>query len=100
VNCTAQNDLLRFIFNEDELLQVWSPRRATIDDRKFRIAAADRVRWEWFYYGRPKIAENRRFIDFVRVGSQIHSSTNADWHPHFQATIERPAVEMFNLWTK
>src|SRR5437588_63322 len=80
VKCAAVEDLLRLDFDEGELLCVWAPRRAVVDERTFRIADADRVRWEWFYYGRPKIAVNRYFMDFVRTATGVKAETNVDWY--------------------
>src|SRR5260370_37575386 len=58
VGCDAEGDLLRFRFNEGENLLVWAPRDVTIDQARFRIPDAHHVRWEWFYYGRPKVTAN------------------------------------------
>jgi hypothetical protein len=72
-------DCLRIEFDEGEVLQVWGPDRCSISDQAFVIEQAHRVRWEWFYYGRPKTPENLYFQDFARDGDRIAVSTNADW---------------------
>jgi hypothetical protein len=58
VACEADGEVLRLRFNEGESLFVWSPRSLKADQRAFRIADAAKVRWEWFYYGRPKTESN------------------------------------------
>src|SRR5580704_161436 len=80
VRCEAKPDVLRLFFNEDEILSVWAPGRLEVDRSTFRISTADRVRWEWFYYGRPKTASNLYFQDFVRSSAGISATTNVDWY--------------------
>lgn len=95
VGCSTQGDCLHIQFDGGELLSIWSPRRAIITEKTFRIEEADRVRWEWFFYGRPKDASNRYFEDFERTGNQITASTNIDWYkPDFRPDASQPAVEI------
>jgi hypothetical protein len=95
VGCEASGECLRVSFNEGETLSVWSPRGAAIDADTFRIGDADRVRWEWYYYGRPKTPENLRHEDFQKKGSVITVSTSVDWPPpHSAPDASLPAVEI------
>jgi len=95
VGSDATGDLLFVRFEEGEILSVWRPRGAVIDNRTFRIRFAKRVRWEWFYYGRPKTADNLYFEDFTRNGLAIVAKTNVDWYsPDLRATILKPSVEI------
>jgi len=96
VRCEAsQDDLLKLYFHEDEVLSVWSPRGLTISSSSFRIAEAHRVRWEWFYYGRPKIASNLYFEEFVKSPEGILVTSNIDWYkPDFRPTPSMAAVEI------
>src|SRR5215467_13197747 len=66
-------------FDEGETLEVWDPGNATISSWEFCISTATKVRWEWFYYGRPKIPENRFFIEHARTNDVVVASTNATW---------------------
>ncbi len=95
VQAKAENGLLTIEFNEGETLQVWEPTTATIDLNTFRIADAQRVRWEWFYYGRPKILANRYFQDFHARGAATEIETNVDWYqPRFEIDRTLPAAEL------
>ena len=95
VACDAKDSILRIQFNEGELLQIWSPSEVTLESETFKIQAADRVRWEWFYYGRPKVDENRYFMDFTRLEDTVTASTNVDWYtPNLRPTLSAPAVEI------
>jgi hypothetical protein len=95
VACQAESDLLIVRFNEGEVLKVWAPRAATVDNESFRIGDASRVRWEWFYYGRPKTAANLCFEDFTADGAETRTATNVDWcASRLHADRSSPAVEI------
>jgi hypothetical protein len=101
VDCDAQGDLLHVHFKEGEVLSVWSPRDLHIGPSKLRsepilrIRDAARVRWDWFSYGRPQIAANRYFEQFVRTSEGIEATTNVDWYsPNLKPLKGQPAVEM------
>ncbi|WP_372735367.1 hypothetical protein [Nocardioides sp.] len=86
-------------FNEGESLRVWNPEGAAISGREFRIQRASRVRWEWYYYGRPHAPENRYYIEHVCGVDGVDATTNADWAPHdFAPSVGKPAVELLGLW--
>ena len=95
VGCHAKDDLLTVLFNEGEVLRVWAPRAATADEESFRIGEANRVRWEWFHYGRPKTPANVYFEDFTVDGPETRTATNVDWYvPSLQPNRSLPAVEI------
>ena len=95
IACEAEGDILRLKFNEGEMLCIWSPRQAVITDKIFQIKDADRVRWGWFYYGRPKTPSNLYFEDYMRKESEIIATTNVDWYtPNLRPTSGSPAVEI------
>jgi hypothetical protein len=53
------------------------------------------VRWEWFYYGRPKIASNLYFEEFVKSPEGILVTSTIDWYkPDFRPTPSMAAVEI------
>jgi hypothetical protein len=79
VSANAVDGCLSISFEGSELLHVWHPQGSVIRADAFSIGDADRVRWEWFYYGRPQTAANRYFEDFLRSGAEIRISTNVDW---------------------
>src|SRR5687768_5944486 len=57
------NDVLTVTFDNKEILTIWNPSHVQIEERMFKVGEASKVRWEWFYYGRPKIQENRFFLE-------------------------------------
>ena len=78
-------DGVQFTFDEGETLTVWHPTRWDISPARFEILEASRVRWEWFYYGREKLPENRYYLDCTACGDVAAVSTNVDW---FQTSSE------------
>jgi hypothetical protein len=86
-------------FDQGERLEVWDPGNATIGSREVCISTATKVRWEWFYYGRPKIPENRFFIEHTRTNDVVVARTNATWGNRiFAPTVEHPAVELLGTF--
>jgi len=97
-SATAESDRLVLEFDDDETLNIWAPSGVEVSSEEFRVARADRVRWEWFYYGREKLPANRFAIEHVIEGSAVKASTTADWfEPRFQPSTEQPAVELLNV---
>jgi hypothetical protein len=85
-------------FDGGETLTVWDPDGIEVGPHDFRVARATRVRWEWFYYGRPQLAENRYVQEHRVQDGGVLVSTNADWYqPSFAPSIDRPAVEILAM---
>jgi hypothetical protein len=117
VSCEVDGDLLQIHFNENETLSVRAPRNAGFEERPhplepgswspsgralkeqvFSIGDAERVRWEWFYYGRPQAPENRRFIEFVRTADGIATDNGPEeTKRNLRPDLKLPAVELISL---
>lgn len=92
------DDCLALDFEGGETLQVWNPDGVTASGTEFKIQSATRVRWEWFYYGRPQSPENRYFIEHARAGDDVTARSDADWSPrNFSPSPQYPAVELLVL---
>lgn len=95
VSGEAEDDLLKVNFRAGEVLSVWSPRGLEANKDTFRTSDSTKVRWEWFYYRRPKTEGNRYFMEFTNTGGAITAVTNVDWYtPNLQGNADAPAVEM------
>ena len=95
VGCSATGDTLRLDFDEGETLTVLKPIELEASATAFAIHLASNVRWEWFYYGRPKTPANLYFYEFVNRGSTIEARTNVDWYsPNLSPSIHEKAVEV------
>jgi hypothetical protein len=94
-NALGEPERLFVEFDEDETLEIWDPGNATISSGEFSISTATKVRWEWFYYGGPKISENRFFIEHTRTNDVVVARTNATWaNLAFTPSVARAAVEL------
>ena len=86
-------DILVITFEGDETLTIWNPFHIQIAEHIFKVEEASKVRWEWFYYGRPKTEKNKFFLEYIKGQTDIHTTTNVDWYrPSFHAAMKEPAV--------
>lgn len=82
-------------FNEGEILTIWNPAGLTVNANEFRVAQATRVRWEWFYYGREKLPENRYYIEHESDGETVTVTTDQPFgSSYLSPSIDGPAVEL------
>ena len=96
VDANAKGDCLMLTFNHDETLTVWNPAGYSTAGYTIRIANADPVRWEWFYYGREQSPDSLMFHDYCKQDGRIvvtrsHGSDNPG------ASINDPAVELIGM---
>ena len=95
VRCSADGNALRIEFNDGEKLIVVEPEGLELSASTFAIRNAAAVRWEWFYYGRPKTPSNLYFLDFVKSATGISATTNVDWYePNLKPKPSEAAVEI------
>jgi len=95
VACRSLGTSLILDFDGGETLTIQDPKSVRFGRSEFSVADAKAVRWEWFYYGRPRTPENRYFYEFVRNASQIQRSTNVDWYDAKLApSSDEKAVEL------
>jgi len=93
--CTVEGSALVLRFDGGERLLVFDPRGVEVSEGQFYISDASRVRWEWFYYGRPQTRANLYFMEYTRSGDTISGSTNVDWYAHeFNTSPRAKAVEL------
>lgn len=94
VAANAEDDVLVLRFNEDEVLRVWRPEGIHIDRTTFEIRMAERVRWDWYDYGRAKVNENLRSIElWVDEVGRVHVTGPAEL-PQTTPSTDPPAVEL------
>ena len=95
MRCEVENACLRLFFDQGETLSIWSPSGLSISTSTFKIKTATKVRWEWFYYGRPQISSNLYFMEFERSRAGVTATSNIDFYePNFSPTIFHSAVEI------
>lgn len=97
VHAEAEGDLLRLSFHHNERLLVWRPTGVVMGAEVFRISDADRVRCEWYSYGRPETPENRRFHEYVKYEGRVSGTTDAVYRERkrdLKPNLSSPAVEI------
>ena len=95
VRCEVEDNSLRVFFNQDEVLTVDNPRGFCVCQDQFWIDKADRVLWEWFYYGRLHSPVNLYREEFVNNGGAISATSTVDWYDvKLRPSIEHRAVEI------
>lgn len=88
-------------FDEGERLVTSDPRGISFEPAsgrgsRLRIERATRVRWEWYYYGRPKVPENLFVEEHWISGNEIRASSTANWYkPQFSPSLVEPAIEFW-----
>lgn len=95
VTASSASDHVKLSFDEGETLAVWEPVGLEITTEAFTVKQADRVRWEWYYYGRPQTPENLYYEDYVNEGNRIAATTNVDWYtPNLRPDPRMAAVQL------
>jgi hypothetical protein len=95
LRCLVEGDALVVEFDGGERLTMRNPEGVTANRLTFRVRSATLIRWEWFYYGRAHMPENRYFYEYVRSGSSVTGSTNVDWYkPDLAPSVDQNAVEI------
>ena len=83
-------------FEYGEKLYVWDPEDYNVSSNTFTINIASKVRWEWYYYGRPALPENLCFYEYSYHSDLIDVSGNfkQSSFPSIQPPFD-PAVKMW-----
>ena len=96
ISITANNNMLKIVFNEDEILYVHDPSKITINKNELCIKSATKVRWEWYSYGKEKIDNNKYFVEYINTNRDIIGNTNVDWYiKKFEIDRNQPAVKIY-----
>lgn len=96
IEANFDNDILRILFNEDEILEVSQPNTCHFSLDNFEILNAKKVLWKWYYYGRPKIDKNLYFYNFEVEGKIVKLRTNVTWFVEKQVPdIRESAVKIY-----
>jgi hypothetical protein len=93
--CSSTGSALILQFDGGETLTVENPEGLELSNTLFSIRSASAVQWEWFYYGRPHIADNRYYYRFTRNGVFVEAQSNVDWYkPEFSPSSDNNAAEL------
>lgn len=92
----TEKNKLTLTFDNKECLTIWNPSNITEEQGQLQIDNADKVLWEWYFYGKPQTKENLFFEEYNRVDNNIEFQTNVNWFrkDSRELTIKKPAVSM------
>ena len=81
-------------FDQSETLILDTPRNWSLDAGKLLVGEADRVRFQWFYYGKLPSRESLRFNEYRRTDAGIAFATN--FQPARRPLLDpnKPAVQV------
>ena len=96
VDAASDGDMLILTFKNRETLTIWNPGGYSTIGYTIKIADADRVRWEWYYYGREHTPENLLFHDYTKLDGLI-SVSRSHGSDTPGASCDNPAVELIGL---
>jgi hypothetical protein len=77
-----------------ETLIVDAPEDWSLDDGRFLIGDAARVRFQWFEYGLLPSPETLRFVEYRKIGGELNFAT--DFQPEYRPELDGslPAVQL------
>ena len=91
-SATFDGEVLRIVFNEGEILEVWNPSTLVIEETTVKIQTASKVKWSWYEYGKLREPENLLHYEYVVKGNDVVSTTNSLWPNN--PSIHEAAVEL------
>jgi len=97
-NAEYDNDkkVLILNFGDKERLEIYNPCHIFEVSTFLKIVKADRVRLNWYYFGKEKKKENLYFIDYLIKNKKIETKTNVDWYePNFDVSINDSALIIY-----
>jgi hypothetical protein len=87
---------IKILFDNDEMLSIVNPGRASINENEFVVLKAKSIKWEWYSYGKEKTDKNKYCILYENMGNEIIGKSNEDWYTHiFETDIHEPAVKIY-----
>ena len=86
--------ILTIRFSEQEILTVSNPVDIKEYKHSLEIRMADKVHWQWFYYGKAHESQNLFYYNIERSDNAIKGFTNADWYKAdwSDLAVTKPAV--------
>ena len=61
---------------ELEKIKIWNPSNVKIGQKELQIEKADKILFEWHYYGKNKTEENLRFESYINARTRIRFETD------------------------
>jgi hypothetical protein len=89
---------LILILNEGEKIKIWNPSELKLGKTELRIEKADKILFEWNYYGEEKSNENLRFESYINNGEKIVFETDfRDNQKKANCNLNEPAFRIIGM---
>lgn len=72
-------EVLKINFEDGEMLEVSNPSGLVVDGIILKIPKASKVKWCWYFYGKPKSAETLMYYEYWNENGVVMSRTNSPW---------------------
>lgn len=92
-SASFDGEVLKIIFENGEMLEVWNPSGIAVDGIVLKIPKAKKVKWSWYLHGKPQNAQSLMYYEYEISGNNVISKTNSPW-PEKGSTSEM-AVELY-----
>lgn len=73
-------NILTIHFSEQETLTITNPSDIEEYSNRLQINHADKVYWQWYYYGKAQEEENLFYYNITKKDGVITGLTNANWY--------------------
>ncbi len=93
-NFDLEHNILTIQFSEKETLTVTNPKDIEEYKNRFQITKADKVYWQWHYYGETPGIENLLYYNIINKGYKVIGETNVNSYKTnwSDLTLNKPAV--------
>ena len=76
-SAAIDGEVLKLVFDEGKTLEIWNPSELTIHRTTLKIYYASKVKWSWYYYGKPKQPDNIFYNEYIVNDNNVLLSTNS-----------------------
>jgi hypothetical protein len=97
VGAEAHQSTTIIYFDHAESLAIDRPEGWSLDSGQLLVREADRIRFQWFYYGRIPARETLRFLEYRRTGDDIGFTTDFEPAPGVEPSLKAPAVQLHTI---
>ena len=91
-SATFDGEVLKLAFDEEETLEIWNPSELAIHRTSLKIYYASKVKWSWYYYGKPIQPDNLFFKEYIVKDEKVLTNTNSTTTD--EPNINAAAVEL------
>lgn len=77
------NSCLSLFFRDGEACTIYYPHSASCSRCRFTILSAEKIIWEFYYYGKPQSMETKTYIHYLLRGDSICIDERGCFNRHY-----------------